>query len=149
MDGNRRYADKNHLLKSVGHAHGFNKLMQTLEWCKHIGVTEATVYAFSIENFNRSEEEVNALMTLAREKFNELLSEKNDLEKNGVCVRFFGSLHLLPKDIQILMAKLVLETRHNNKAYFNVCIAYTSRQEITEAMNKITDAVTSNSISVE
>ncbi|RWS25875.1 dehydrodolichyl diphosphate syntase complex subunit DHDDS-like protein [Leptotrombidium deliense] len=76
MDGNRRYADKNHLLKSVGHTHGFNKLMETFEWCKHFGVSEVTVYAFSIENFNRSEEEVNALMTLAREKFNELLSKK-------------------------------------------------------------------------
>jgi ditrans,polycis-polyprenyl diphosphate synthase len=51
-------------------------LFQTLEWCLDIGITEVTVYAFSIENFNRSKDEVDCLMELARQKFTRLMQEK-------------------------------------------------------------------------
>lgn len=54
----------------------FDKLADTLKWCKDLGIIEVTVYAFSIENYNRTEEEVNALMELARCKFKRILEEK-------------------------------------------------------------------------
>ena len=54
----------------------FDKLTDTLQWCLDLGIKEVTVYAFSIENFRRSKEEVDGLMTLAREKFIILLQEK-------------------------------------------------------------------------
>lgn len=76
MDGNRRYAKTAHVQNIVGHMKGFDKLAETLQWCKELGIKEVTVYAFSIENFKRSKEEVDALMTLAREKFEKLLEEK-------------------------------------------------------------------------
>ncbi|CAH0397344.1 unnamed protein product [Chilo suppressalis] len=75
MDGNRRYAKKHHENTAAGHSKGFDKLSETLKWCLDLGIPEVTVYAFSIENFKRSEEEVNALMDLAREKFQRLLDE--------------------------------------------------------------------------
>lgn len=76
MDGNRRYARETKVEKIKGHNKGFEKLAEVLFWCNKLGIKEVTVYAFSIENFKRSKEEVDQLFTLAREKFNKLLEEK-------------------------------------------------------------------------
>lgn len=59
-----------------GHVLGFDKLLETLEWCLDLGITEMTVYAFSIENFKRSKEEVDGLMELAKQKVAKLLEER-------------------------------------------------------------------------
>ncbi len=75
MDGNRRYAKSKHLEKIEGHLSGFEKLTETLSWCLAFEITEVTVYAFSIENFKRSKEEVNALFELAQMEFQILLNE--------------------------------------------------------------------------
>lgn len=69
--------------KGVGHARGFEKLAETLQWCREFGVEEVTVYAFSIENFKRSEQEVETLMQLAKEKFQRLLDEEEKLRAEG------------------------------------------------------------------
>nr|XP_009941747.1 PREDICTED: dehydrodolichyl diphosphate synthase isoform X2 [Opisthocomus hoazin] len=114
MDGNRRYARKCHVERQQGHSQGFDKLAQTLRWCLNLGIREVTVYAFSIENFKRSKEEVDGLMDLARQKFSRLLEEQESLKKHGVCIRVLGDLPLLPLDIQELIAKSVLATRNYN-----------------------------------
>ncbi|VDM68187.1 unnamed protein product, partial [Strongylus vulgaris] len=76
MDGNRRFARSHHLGRVIrGHEKGFQQLAKVLEWCQDLGVREVTVYAFSIENFKRSSEEVNGLMHLAEEMFAKLLAE--------------------------------------------------------------------------
>ncbi|KAE8623884.1 hypothetical protein XENTR_v10005767 [Xenopus tropicalis] len=97
MDGNRRYAKKCHVERQEGHSQGFEKLAETLRWCLNLGICEVTVYAFSIENFKRSAEEVEGLMELARQKFARLLEEK---------------------------------------CFLNVCFAYTSRHEISNAIRE-------------
>ncbi|XP_009880489.1 PREDICTED: dehydrodolichyl diphosphate synthase isoform X2 [Charadrius vociferus] len=114
MDGNRRYAQKCHVERQQGHSQGFDKLAQTLRWCLNLGIREVTVYAFSIENFKRSKEEVDGLMDLARQKFSRLLEEQESLKKHGVCIRVLGDLPLLPLDIQELIAQAVLATRNYN-----------------------------------
>lgn len=76
MDGNRRFAKKNNVKKIEGHTKGFDKLAETLQWCLDLGIPEVTVYAFSIENFKRSPEEVETLMSLAKEKFAYLLEKE-------------------------------------------------------------------------
>ncbi len=77
MDGNRRFAKKMHYNRTFqGHVLGFDKLLETLKWCLGLGVTEITVYAFSIENFKRSREEVEGLMELAKQKISKLLEER-------------------------------------------------------------------------
>ncbi|KFM69409.1 Dehydrodolichyl diphosphate synthase, partial [Stegodyphus mimosarum] len=141
MDGNRRYATKNGMEKLKGHALGFQKLSETLEWCLDLGITEVTIYTFSIENFKRPKEEVNCLMNLARDKFRELLQEKDKLDKYGVCIRIFGDITLLPVDLQMLVAEAVLYTYNNTETYLNVCLAYTSREEITSAAKEIATEV--------
>ena len=64
-----------------GHRAGFEKLAETLQWCREIGIREVTVYAFSIENFNRAEAEVSDLLNLARDKFVKLLEEADKLNE--------------------------------------------------------------------
>ncbi|KAJ6663391.1 hypothetical protein lerEdw1_009470 [Lerista edwardsae] len=175
MDGNRRFADKQKVKKLEGHSQGFAKLTETLQWCLNLGIREVTVYAFSIENFKRSKEEVDGLMELARQKFTRLLEEqqtlamysppqslfknkgasrvsedhglvssvvvvvsaRENLEKHGVCVRMLGDLTLLPLDIQELIAKIELATRRYNSCFLNICLAYTSRQEISHAVQEV------------
>ncbi|XP_010134487.1 PREDICTED: dehydrodolichyl diphosphate synthase isoform X2 [Buceros rhinoceros silvestris] len=114
MDGNRRYAQKCHVERQEGHSQGFEKLAETLRWCLNLGIREVTVYAFSIENFKRSKEEVDGLMDLARQKFSRLLEEQENWKKHGVCIRVLGDLHLLPVDIQELIARAVQATRSYN-----------------------------------
>ncbi|XP_073174164.1 dehydrodolichyl diphosphate synthase complex subunit DHDDS isoform X2 [Lepidochelys kempii] len=114
MDGNRRYAQKCHVKRQQGHSEGFDKLAQTLRWCLNLDIREVTVYAFSIENFKRSKEEVDGLMELARQKFSRLLEEQENLKKHGVRIRVLGDLPLLPLDIQELIAQAVLATRNYN-----------------------------------
>ncbi|TSK20170.1 Dehydrodolichyl diphosphate synthase complex subunit DHDDS [Bagarius yarrelli] len=137
MDGNRRYARKRHVERQEGHTQGFDKLAETLRWCLNLGIHEVTVYAFSIENFKRSNEEVDGLMELAKEKFLRLLDEQAKLEKHGVCIRVLGDLTLLPEDLQRLISKAVVSTRGHNKCFLNVCFAYTSRHEIANAVREM------------
>lgn len=147
MDGNRRFATKTHLSsKTEGHIKGFGKLSEALQWCLDIGIKEVTVYAFSIENFKRSEDEVNTLMTLAREKFIKLIEEKDKLMERGICIRIVGNLSMLPIDIQKLMAEAMLMTKDNSAAILNVAFAYTSRDEITESLRYIIKGVSDNEL---
>jgi ditrans,polycis-polyprenyl diphosphate synthase len=142
MDGNRRYA-RRHAMKTVldGHSLGFETLAKTLEWCRELDITEVTVYAFSIENFKRSEDEVNGLMDLARQKFQKLLDEKDQIQKHGVRFRFLGNISMLPIDMQRLIAQIELLSMENDRAFFNVCIAYTSQDEIGRALADVANGV--------
>lgn len=141
MDGNRRFAVKQSIEKMEGHSLGFEKLAETLDWCRKLGILEVTVYAFSIENFKRAKDEVDNLLELATEKFKKLLEEKEMLEKHGVCIRVLGNLSLLPKSLQETIAKAVQMTKDHNKAVLNVCMPYTSRDEISTAMQEIAEGV--------
>uniref|UniRef100_A0A6I8N627 Alkyl transferase n=1 Tax=Ornithorhynchus anatinus TaxID=9258 RepID=A0A6I8N627_ORNAN len=137
MDGNRRYAQKCQVERQQGHSQGFDKLAETLRWCLNLGVHEVTVYAFSIENFKRTKDEVDGLMDLARQKFTRLLEEQEKLRKHGVCIRVLGDLHLLPRDLRELIARAVRATRSYSKCFLNVCFAYTSRHEISNAVREM------------
>ncbi|CAL1673413.1 unnamed protein product [Lasius platythorax] len=141
MDGNRRYANKQNVAKIEGHVRGFDKLAETLSWCRDLGITEVTVYAFSIENYNRTKEEVDGLMELARRKFMRLLEEKDKLVEQGVCIRVIGNLSLLPEDMRKLFAEAMIITKNNNKATLNLAFAYTSRDEITHAIKDIAGGI--------
>ena len=141
MDGNRRYAVKNSMAKTEGHVKGFDKLAETLEWCLDLGITEVTVYAFSIENFKRSPDEVNCLLELSRQKFARLLKEKDLINKHGVCVRILGDVSRLPDDLQSLLAEAVSISANNKRAILNVCFSYTARDDMCMAMRELASGV--------
>jgi ditrans,polycis-polyprenyl diphosphate synthase len=120
-----------------------------LNRCLEVGIKEVTVYAFSIENFKRPQEEVDTLMELAREKFARLLQEKDKLNEKGVKIRVIGNLKMLPKDIQKSINQAMLMTKDNNQSILNVAFAYTSRDEITSALKTIIEGVEENDLRAE
>ena len=134
MDGNRRFAQQSGVATIEGHSKGFDKLAETLQWCRELGVKEVTVYAFSIENFKRGEKEVEALLSLAKEKFKDLIKEEEKLKKHGVRVKIIGNISYLPEDMQNIVMKAEEITKNNSEATLNVAFSYTSREEITHAV---------------
>jgi ditrans,polycis-polyprenyl diphosphate synthase len=105
-----------------------------------------TVYAWSIENFKRSKEEVDYLMDMAVEKVNFLLSKMEIIEKHQVCIRVLGNLQLLPLEVQKSFAKITNATKNNNRVTLNVCFSYTAQEEISNSMKLLGQAVQDKTI---
>jgi len=141
MDGNRRFAKQNQMQTIEGHIQGFQKLAQTLQWCHDLGINQVTVYAFSIENYKRPQEEVNTLMNLARDKFRRLITEADRFADAGVRVKVVGNVALLPADLQELIREAERLTSANSKAVLNIAFSYTSRDEMTSAVRRLSRAV--------
>ncbi|KYK55682.1 dehydrodolichyl diphosphate synthase [Drechmeria coniospora] len=134
MDGNRRYA-RTHRMETVeGHHRGFEALARIMEICYRCGVKVVTVYAFSVENFNRPKHEVEGLMQLAKVKLEQLTTCGDILDRYGACVRVLGQREMIREDVLQVVDKAVARTRHNNKAVLNICFPYTSRAEMTTAI---------------
>ncbi|KDQ61267.1 hypothetical protein JAAARDRAFT_577209 [Jaapia argillacea MUCL 33604] len=134
MDGNRRYARQNHKAIQEGHADGYVALRRMLEICLKLNVRCVSAYAFSIENFKRSKEEVDALMDLAESKLLELCDKGSLLEEYGVRLNVLGRTELFPQRVQDAVRKAEDVSRHNNRAILNLCMPYTARDEITTAV---------------
>ncbi|KAJ3053766.1 hypothetical protein HK097_003451 [Rhizophlyctis rosea] len=136
MDGNRRYARKMNVETGVGHVAGRQTLKTTLDWCMRLGVRVVTVYAFSIENFKRRKEEVDLLMDLAEQVFEEYVQNSSLFDYHGISVRIVGDKSLLPPHVMQAAKRAEEATKHNTHAILNICIPYTSRHEMTEALSK-------------
>jgi len=141
MDGNRRFAKQNQMETVEGHIQGFQKLAQTLQWCHDLGIKQVTVYAFSIENYKRPQAEVDTLMNLARDKFRRLIAEAGRFAEAGVRVKVLGNVALLPADLQELIRESERLTSANAKAVLNIAFSYTSRDEMTSAVRRLSKAV--------
>lgn len=85
-------------------------------------------------------------MLLAREKFKQLLEERDKLHEKGICIRVMGNLELLPKDIQKTIAEAMLLTKDNNNAILNIAFAYTSRDEILNSINTVIEGIQNHEI---
>lgn len=133
MDGNRTYSKKKHIKLDDGYRLGFNKALNVMNWSLDIGIKHISVYAFSIENFNRSVEEVTLLMNIAREKVKNLLTD-DSIIKNGIRIRFLGKLSMLPKDLVEIMEQVMERSKDGKNLTFNLMFAYTSREEISHSM---------------
>ncbi|XP_077487285.1 dehydrodolichyl diphosphate synthase complex subunit Dhdds-like [Amblyomma americanum] len=147
MDGNRRFARKQNMRSVEGHVQGFDKLAEVLYWCSELGVTEVTVYAFSIENFKRCKEEVDGLLDLALKKLKNMLNEMDKIHDHGVCIRVLGNLSYLPVELQSVVAEVVYQTQANTRCFLNICLSYTSRDEICKAMQELATGVQKNVLS--
>ncbi|KAL2335681.1 hypothetical protein Fmac_016894 [Flemingia macrophylla] len=136
MDGNRRYAKKRNMREGDGHKAGFTALMSILRYCYELGVKYVTVYAFSIDNFKRKPKEVQTLMELMREKIEELLQQESLINEYGVRLHFIGDLKLLTEPVRVVVEKAMRVTAHNNQRVVLICVAYTSRHEIVNAVQE-------------
>ncbi len=148
MDGNRRYAGQMGESRSFGHAMGAEVIEKVIEWCYEIGVKQLTLYAFSTENFQRSEEEVGGLFSLIDEKFKKFYSDTR-IHENEMQVRVIGDRSKLPAFLNESIDRIEKATEHYRKFYLNVAIAYGGRQDIIQAVRDIADYVSSGKISLE
>ncbi len=148
MDGNRRYAGQMGRARSYGHAMGAEVTERVIEWCYEIGVKQLTLYAFSTENFRRSEEEVDGLFNLINEKFLKLYTDKRTYEKETQ-VRVIGDRTKLPAFLNESIEKIEKATENHTKFSLNVAIAYGGRQDIIQAVRDIATCVSSDKLSLE
>jgi tritrans,polycis-undecaprenyl-diphosphate synthase [geranylgeranyl-diphosphate specific] len=140
MDGNRRFAQELGLSKEAGHIFGKMKIEEVLNWCFDLGIPVLTIYAFSTENFKRSEKEINTLMTLFKQELDKAKQDSR-IHQNRVRIRILGRLELLPKDIQ-QSAHYVMEMTKDYDAYhLNIALAYGGREEIIHAIQQIAQDV--------
>ena len=137
MDGNGRWAKKRGLPRTAGHAAGAESFRRIANYCRELGVKYLTVYAFSTENWKRSEEEVAGIMRLLGKYLQEALQ---DMEKNKVCFRFFGDLSRLSPDLQKLCAEAVDESKEYD-VQVNFCLNYGGRDEIVRAARAFAEDV--------
>lgn len=130
MDGNGRWAKQRGLPRTAGHAAGGEAFRRIANYCRTLGVRYLTVYAFSTENWKRSEEEVAGIMRLLGKYLQEAL---RDMEKNRVRFRFFGDLSKLSPQLQ----KLCYDAESRSADYdvqVNFCLNYGGRDEIVHAV---------------
>lgn len=131
MDGNGRWAKRRGLPRTVGHTQGARTVEQILEDADHMGIRYLTVYAFSTENWSRSDSEVKALMNLLRTYMKTSLAK---CAKNNVRIRVLGDKSRLDQDLQTAIANLERDTASNTGIGFQIAINYGSRDEIVRAM---------------
>lgn len=129
MDGNGRWARKRGLPRTAGHSAGAEAFRRIADYCRTLGVEYLTVYAFSTENWKRSQEEVGGIMLLLRRYLEEAI---RDMTKNRVRFRFFGDLSKLSPQLQ----KLCYDAENQSAEYdvqVNFCLNYGGRDEIVRA----------------
>ena len=146
LDGNGRWAKAKGMPRSYGHVKGCANLETVCDYMKELGVKYVTVYAFSTENWNRPQDEVDALMKLLRNYMKTCLKTA---EKNRMCVRVLGDKTRLDQDIQTRIAELEEATKNNDGLHFQIAINYGGRDEIIRAVKKLSAKVQSGDVSPE
>ena len=134
LDGNGRWAKAKGMPRNYGHAQGSKNVERICEEAWRMGIKYLTVYAFSTENWNRPDDEVNALMKLLRNYMKTCLKTAG---KNDMKVRVIGDITRLDEDIQKRILELEEATKNNGGLNFQIAINYGSRDEMIRAIRKI------------
>ncbi len=146
MDGNGRWAKTRGLDRSEGHIKGVDTVRAVTEIASELGVKHLTLYTFSTENWNRPQQEVDALMTLVGIA---IARETPDLIRNNVRLTLMGQLDRLPAETFALLNDCVARTASCTGLQLNLAISYSSRWEITEAVRKIAAEVAAGTLRPE
>ena len=134
MDGNGRWAKSKGRLRVFGHKNGVEAVRDTIEGAAEIGIKYITLYAFSSENWNRPEKEVNALMTLLVSAINK---ETNTLMDNNIQLKTIGNINKLPLMAQKELQKAITKTKDNTRMTLVLALSYSGREEILNAVQEI------------
>lgn len=146
MDGNGRWAAERSLPRIAGHRQGAEAVRRCVQGCIDLGVEYLTLYAFSSENWKRPVDEVDALMGLLRLYVSK---EIDELNRNGVKVRFIGDLVPLAHDIKKLIESAEEKTRDNERLTLSIALNYGSQAEITAAARHIAEEVAAGRMAPE
>jgi undecaprenyl diphosphate synthase len=146
MDGNGRWAKQKGLLRTIGHENGTKSVKNTVEACAELGIQNLTLYAFSTENWNRPKFEVETLMKLL---ISSLKKELATLQKNNIRLNAIGNLTNLPSKVQKELEEVIESTAANTRMTLTLALSYGAREELVQAVKKISDKVKNNIISLD
>lgn len=146
MDGNRRWAKEKRLERKLGHRAGADTLEELTYFANDIGLEYLTVYAFSTENWKRTEEEVGALMLLLKAYVDKFLKKANT---NNIRIRILGNIERLDKDLKSSIEKIVEESSKNTGLTLNIAFNYGGRAEIVRAVKQISEKVEKHEMKIE
>jgi len=147
LDGNRRYAREHGFdVPWMGHHKGAQKVMEVLRILWEAGVKVCTLYAFSVENFQRSNDEVKEIMTIARKKFADVIGDP-DVHRHKVRIKAIGRVDLLPPEVREAIHKAETETENYTDHILNVAIGYSGRAELVDAVRAIGQMIKAGEIS--
>lgn len=144
MDGNGRWAKKHGKPRVFGHKNGVESVRSVTEGAAEIGIENLTLYAFSTENWNRPKAEVAALMTLLVATINK---ETKTLNKNNIRLKAIGDISHLPSKCAKELEEAIKNTSTNTGMNLILALSYSSKWEITNAVNLLLNDVKSNKIS--
>ncbi len=147
MDGNRRYAERLGFSRKKGHELGKNKVEQVLDWCLDLDIRILTVYALSTENLKREPSEVDELMELFVKGFRDAADDER-VHKYKIKIKALGQTKLLSMKVQDAIKYAENKTKDYSDYYYNIAIAYGSREEITHAIQKIAEDAKSGKIDI-
>ena len=134
MDGNGRWAQQRGRPRLVGHHAGAKRIREIVEACPAVGVKYLTIFAFSTENWKRTQSEVSGLMRLFKRY---IRRESEALIDDGVRVRFIGDRMNLDDQLVSIMDELELVTSHNKKVNLTIALNYGGRDEVTRAVKRL------------
>jgi undecaprenyl diphosphate synthase len=145
MDGNGRWARQRGSARVFGHKHGVKAVREVTEASAELGMKYLTLYAFSTENWNRPQNEVDALMSLL---VSTIASETKTLMDNNVILKSIGCKETLPKSVQDKLAVCMNKTKNNDGLTLVLALSYSSRWEIIEAVKKVSAEVRDKNIDI-
>jgi len=145
MDGNGRWATSRHLPAGAGHLEGAKRVKDVIKYAQQFGIKYLTLFAFSTENWKRSEKAVNSLMVLLDKKLREAIQEMN----RNVKIKIIGRKSKLSDKIINLSKELEEVTKDNKKLNLNIAIDYGSREEIVNATKQIVQKCLKNQMSID
>jgi len=146
MDGNGRWAKQKGMLRVFGHENGTKSVRVTVESCAKLGIKNLTLYAFSTENWNRPKVEVDTLMKLL---VSSLKKEIKTLQSNNIRLNAIGNLTNLPANVQRELQEVIQKTAENTRMTLTLALSYGAREELIQAVKKISNKVKNNIISEE
>lgn len=142
-DGNGRWATGRGLPRPLGHRQGYQATRRIVRAASDLGLHALTLYAFSTENWSRPKLETDSLMRLFEEGAQR---ELNELHQNGVQMRFSGRLHQLPESLQARLKVNEEKTRHNTGLILNICLNYSGRADILDAVKNLVEQASRNEL---
>jgi undecaprenyl diphosphate synthase len=146
MDGNGRWAQSKGKHRVLGHKHGVKSLRKAIVFASEQNIEALTLFAFSSENWQRPEQEVNMLMALF---FTVLTSEVKKLHKNNIKLQVIGDLSGFSERLQKKIIEAEITTRNNSGLVVNVAANYGGRWDITQATKKLATLVAAGKLKVE
>ncbi len=149
LDGNRRFAKRLMIKPWMGHEWGFKKVEKLFEWLSELKfIKELTLYAFSMQNFNRPKEEFDYLMKVFKDMCDRFSNDPKIME-NSIRINFIGRTYLFPADLQEKMKNISEKTKNNDKYIINIALAYGGREEVIDAVKKVGEQIKKGKLDVD